>query len=55
MLLILEVIGLVVLGGYEFLQVQWGVIDLKSPQHRAVEVAVFALLVPSAKPNPFAA
>jgi len=47
-LLILEVIGLVLLGGYEFLQVHWGRIDLESPQHRAVEVAVFALFVPSA-------
>jgi hypothetical protein len=47
-LLILEVIGLVVLGGYEFLQIQWGGINLKSPQHQAVEVAVFALFIPSA-------
>jgi hypothetical protein len=46
-LLILQVIGLAVLGGYEFLQVQWGGIDLKSPQHRAVEAAVFALFIPS--------
>ena len=48
MLLILEVIGLVVLGGYEFLQVDWRGINLRSPQHQAVEVAVFALFVPSA-------
>jgi hypothetical protein len=46
--LILEVIGLVILGGYEFLQVDWRGIDLKSPEHQAVEVAVFALFVPSA-------
>jgi hypothetical protein len=47
-LLILEVIGLVILGGYEFLQVDWRGIDLESPEHQAVEVAVFALFVPSA-------
>ncbi len=48
MLLILEVIGLLALGGYEFLQVRWRGIDLESLQHQAVEVAVFALFVPSA-------
>ena len=47
-LLILEVIGLVVLGGYEFLEFQWGGIDLEGQRHRAVEGAVFALFVPSA-------
>jgi hypothetical protein len=47
-LLIFEVIGLVLLGGYEFLQVDWRGIDLESPQHQAVEVAVFALFFPSA-------
>jgi small-conductance mechanosensitive channel len=46
--LILEVIGLVILGGYEFLQVDWRGIDLEGPEHQAVEVAVFALFVPSA-------
>jgi hypothetical protein len=46
--LILEVIGLVILGGYEFLQVDWRGIDLESPEHQVVEVAVFALFVPSA-------
>jgi uncharacterized membrane protein YqhA len=46
--LILEVIGLILLGGYEFLQVDWRGINLGSPQHQAVEVAVFALFVPSA-------
>ena len=48
MLLILEVIGLVILGGYEFLQVDWRGIDLRTPQHQAVEVAVFALFIPPA-------
>ena len=48
LLLILEVIGLVILGGYEFLQVRWMGINLDSPQHETVEVAVFALFVPSA-------
>jgi len=47
-LLILEVIGLVLLGGYEFLQVDWRGINLRSPQRQAVEVAVFALFIPSA-------
>jgi hypothetical protein len=47
-LLILEVIGLVVLGGYEFLQVYWRGSELRSPQHQVVEVAVFALFIPSA-------
>jgi hypothetical protein len=47
-LLILEVIGLVFLGGYEFLQVQWMGINLESPQHETVEAAVFALFIPSA-------
>ncbi len=47
-LLILEVIGLLALGGYEFLQVRWRGMDLESLQHQAVEVAVFALFVPSA-------
>jgi small-conductance mechanosensitive channel len=44
----LEVSGLVVLGGYVFLQVDWREIDLRTPQHQAVEVAVFALFVPPA-------
>ena len=48
MLLIFEVIGLVALGGYEFLQVRWRGIDLESLQHQAVEAAVFALFIPSA-------
>ena len=41
-------IGLLILGGYEFLQVDWRGIDLENPEHQAVEVAVFALFVPSA-------
>ena len=48
MLLILEVIGLLVLGGYEFLQVDWQRIDLDNPPLQAVEVAAFALFVPPA-------
>jgi hypothetical protein len=47
-LLILEVIGLVLLGGYEFLQVDWTSIDLRTLQPQAVELAVFALFIPSA-------
>jgi hypothetical protein len=47
-LLILEVIGLVLLGGYEFLQVDWRDIDLRTPRPQAVELAVFALFIPSA-------
>jgi hypothetical protein len=47
-LLILEVIGLVALGGYEFLQVDWRGIELQGQRHRAVEAAVFALFIPSA-------
>ncbi|MDQ3864689.1 MAG: hypothetical protein M3317_14560 [Actinomycetota bacterium] len=47
-LLLLEVVGLVLLGGYEFLQVHWRWLDLQSPQHRVVEVVLFALFIPSA-------
>jgi hypothetical protein len=47
-LLILEVIGLVLLGGYEFLQVDWRGIDLRTLRSQALEAAVFALFVPSA-------
>jgi len=46
-LLILQVIGLVVLGGYEYLQVDWRGIELQGQRHRAVEAAVFALFIPS--------
>ncbi|HEX6710525.1 MAG TPA: hypothetical protein VF068_09335 [Rubrobacter sp.] len=47
-LLILEVIGLVALGGYEFFQVDWQVIDLENPPQQAIEVASFVLFVPPA-------
>jgi hypothetical protein len=47
-LLILEVIGLVLLGGYEFLQVDWRDINLRTLRPEAVELAVFALFIPSA-------
>jgi hypothetical protein len=47
-LLVLEVIGLVLLGGYEFLQVDWRGIDLRTLRPQALEAAVFALFVPSA-------
>jgi hypothetical protein len=47
-LLILEVIGLVLLGGYEFLQVDWRDIDLRTLRPQADELAVFALFIPSA-------
>ena len=46
-LLILEVIGLLAIGGFEFSQVHWRGLELESQQHDAVEVAVFALFVPS--------
>ncbi len=45
MLLILEVIGLVALGGYEFLRIDWRAIDPASVPQRAIEVAAFALFV----------
>ena len=48
MLLLLEVIGLVALGGYEFLQVDWQGIDPEHLPQRAIEVAAFALFVPPA-------
>jgi hypothetical protein len=47
-LLILEVIGLVLLGGYEFLQIDWRDIDLRTLRPQAVELMVFALFIPSA-------
>ncbi|HET7272622.1 MAG TPA: hypothetical protein VFI90_16235 [Rubrobacter sp.] len=47
-LLILEVIGLLALGGYEFFQVDWQGIDLENPPQQAIEVAAFALFVPPA-------
>lgn len=48
MLLILEVMVIVALGGYEFFQLDWRAIDLDDPSQREIEAAVFALLVPSA-------
>lgn len=48
MLLILEVIVIVALGGYEFFQLDWRALDLDDPSQREIEAAVFALLVPSA-------
>jgi uncharacterized membrane protein YqhA len=47
-LLILEVIGLVALGGYEFFQVDWQGIDIENPPQQAIEVAAFVLFVPPA-------
>jgi len=46
-LLILEVIGLVVIGGFEFFQLRWGALELEGTRHDTVEVAVYALFVPS--------
>jgi hypothetical protein len=46
-LLILEVIGLVAIGAFEFWQVRWGGLNLEGTQHDAVEIAVFALFIPS--------
>ena len=48
MLLILEVMVIVALGGYEFFQLDWRAVDLDDPSQREIEAAVFALLVPSA-------
>ena len=46
-LLILEVIGLVAIGGFEFWHIHWGGVRLEGIGHDAVEKAVFALFVPS--------
>src|SRR5215213_2414330 len=46
-LLILEVVGLVVIGVFEFSQIHWRGLELESQQHQAAEVAVYALFVPS--------
>lgn len=49
LLLILEVIGVVALGVYEFALVDWRRIDLENPPPQAViEVAAFALFAPPA-------
>ena len=46
-LLILEVVGLLAIGGFEFWHIHWGRIDLWGTGHDAVEKAVFALFIPS--------
>jgi len=46
-LLILEVIGLVVIGVFEFSQIHWRGLELESQHHEAAEVAVYTLFVPS--------
>ncbi len=46
-LLILEVIGLVAIGAFEFWQIHWRGINLEGTRHDAVEMAVFALFIPS--------
>lgn len=46
-LLILEVVALVAIGGFEFWQIHWGGIDLSGTGHGEVEKAVFALFIPS--------
>ncbi len=48
MLLILEVIGLVGLGAYEFLQVDWQQVRFEEPPRQVIEVAAFVLFVPPA-------
>ena len=47
LLLILEVIGLVAIGGFEFFQLRWGELNLQGSRHNDVETAVYALLIPS--------
>jgi hypothetical protein len=47
-LLMLEVIGLIALGGYEFWQVDWQGIDPKHLSQRMVEALVYALFIPPA-------
>jgi len=46
-LLILEVVGLVAIGAFEFLRVDWMGLNLEGARHDAVETAVYALFVPS--------
>src|SRR3712207_5332215 len=49
LLLILQVIGLVALGAYEFVRVDWQRIQLDAtPPPRAIEVLAFILFAPSA-------
>jgi uncharacterized membrane protein YqhA len=47
LLLILEVIGLVAIGGFEFFQLRWGELNLQGSRHNDVETAVYALFIPS--------
>ena len=47
LLLILEVIGLVAIGGFEFFQIRWGGLNLEGSRHNDVEIAVYALFIPS--------
>ncbi len=48
LLLILEVIGLVALGVYEFARIDWQRINLEDPPQGVIEVAAFALFAPPA-------
>jgi hypothetical protein len=48
LLLILEVVGVVGLGAYEFLQVDWRRIDADEPSRQAIEAGVFVLFAPPA-------
>ncbi len=48
LLLILEVIGLVALGVYEFARIDWQRINLEDPSREVIEVAAFALFAPPA-------
>ena len=45
--MILEVIGLVAIGGFEFFQLHWRGLNLQGSRRNDVEIAVFALIVPS--------
>ena len=44
-LLILEVIVLVAIGGFEFFQIRWGGLNLEGSRHNDVEIAVYALFI----------
>jgi hypothetical protein len=46
-LLILEVVGLVLIGARDFSQVYWRGLELGSRHYEAAEVAVYALFIPS--------
>jgi uncharacterized membrane protein YqhA len=47
LLLILEVVALVAIGGIEFFQIRWGGLNLQGSRHNDVEIAVYAMFVPS--------